>query len=657
VTTSITCISSMATKAVLAELARAYEGQTGQRISIASIGGVDAARRVETGEPLDVVVLARDAIDRLVAAGHLAAGTRVDLARSEVAVAVRAGAPRPDIGSEAALERALLAARTIGVSTGPSGVALARLFARWGIAEMIRARLVQVPPGVPVGRLVANGEVELGFQQRSELIHLDGIDIIGPLPAAIQIVTTFSAAVGARAQRPEAARALLAFMTSPAAADAKRRQGMEPVSSSSEPLKGSEPAAIAARPQSRRSPARATTRSRTQVAIVGAGPSGLLLGQLLARAGVDAVVLERQTGEHVLGRIRAGVLEQVCVDLLDEAGVGARLRREGLVHGGFAMMWRGRRRRVDMNRLTGGKNVTVYGQTELTRDLMDARRAADLPTVYEAANVAIHDADGHRPRVSYQKHGVAHEIACDFIAGCDGFHGVCRASLPRGAITEYEKVYPFGWLGLLSDTPPVSHELVYVNSPRGFSLCSMRSPTRSRYYLQVPLTEKVEAWSDGAFWQELRLRLDDEGREALVTGPSLEKSIAPLRSFVCEPLRWGRLFLAGDAGHIVPPTGAKGLNLAATDVKYLSGALMEHYQERSDAGLDAYSERCLRRIWRAERFSWWFTSLMHRFPDDGPIGARLQDAELDYLFHSEHAQRTLAENYVGLPLDFGEPTR
>jgi p-hydroxybenzoate 3-monooxygenase len=396
---------------------------------------------------------------------------------------------------------------------------------------------------------------------------------------------------------------------------------------------------------------------RTQVAIVGAGPSGLLLGQLLARAGIDAVILERQTGEHVLGRIRAGVLEQVCVDLLDEVGVGARMHREGLVHGGFEMLWRGRRHRIDMNRLTGGKNVMVYGQTELTRDLMEARAAADLPTVYEAGNVAVHDFDGVRPRVTYEKNGVPHEITCDFIAGCDGFHGVCRASVPPGAIIEYEKVYPFGWLGLLSDTPPASHELIYVNSARGFSLCSMRSPTRSRYYLQVSITETVDTWSDEAFWDELRLRLDEKGRDALVTGPSLEKSIAPLRSFVCEPLRFGRMFLAGDAGHIVPPTGAKGLNLAATDVKYLSSALIEHYRDGDDAGLDTYSERCLRRIWRAERFSWWFTSLMHRFPDGGPIGAKLQDAELDYVFNSESAGRTIAENYVGLPLDFGDRGR
>ena len=392
---------------------------------------------------------------------------------------------------------------------------------------------------------------------------------------------------------------------------------------------------------------------RVQVAIVGAGPSGLLLGQLLAKAGIDAVVLERQTAEHVLGRIRAGVLEQVTADLMDESGVGGRMRREGLVHEGIEILWQGRRRRVDFQGLTG-KNVLVYGQTELTRDLMEARSAAELSTVYEASNVAVHDFYTQRPRVTYEKDGAPHELACDFIAGCDGFHGVCRTSVPRGAITEYTKVYPVGWLGLLSDTPPISPELVYINSARGFALCSMRSPTRSRYYVQVPLTEKVENWSDEAFWQELRLHLDERGRDQLVTGPSLEKSIAPLRSFVAEPLRFGRLFLAGDAGHIVPPTGAKGLNLAATDVKYLSTALIEHYQHGSDAGLDSYSERSLRRIWRAERFSWWFTSLTHRFSDADPMLAKLQAAELDYLFHSEHAARILAENYVGLPLEFGE---
>jgi len=394
--------------------------------------------------------------------------------------------------------------------------------------------------------------------------------------------------------------------------------------------------------------------TRTQVAIIGAGPSGLLLGQLLHKAGIDAIILERQTGDYVLGRIRAGILEQVCIDLMDEAGVGERMHREGLVHGGIEMLFGGKRHRIDMNALTGGKNVMVYGQTELTRDLMDARTAAGLPTVYEAHDVAVHDFDSARPRVTYEKDGQRHEIACDFIAGCDGFHGVCRASVPRNALVEYEKVYPFGWLGLLSDTPPVCDELIYVNSPRGFALCSQRSRTRSRYYLQVPLTDKIEEWTDAAFWQELRLRLDDEGREKLVTGPAIEKSIAPLRSFVTEPMRFGRMFLAGDAGHIVPPTGAKGLNLAATDVKYLSTALIEHYREKSDAGLDTYSARCLRRIWKAERFSWWFTTLMHRFPDDGTIVAKFQQAELDYLIHSEAGSRTIAENYVGLPLDFAE---
>ncbi len=393
---------------------------------------------------------------------------------------------------------------------------------------------------------------------------------------------------------------------------------------------------------------------RTQVAIIGAGPSGLLLGQLLHKAGIDAIVLERQTGDYVLTRIRAGVLEQVCIDLLDEAGVGERMHREGLVHGGFDMLFKGERHRIDMNHLTGGKNVMVYGQTEVTHDLMDARKAAGLTTIYEAGNVTVHDFDSASPKVRYEKDGQTHEIECDFIAGCDGFHGVCRASAPRSAIREYEKIYPFGWLGILSDTPPVHEELIYANSPRGFALCSQRSATRSRYYLQVPLTDKVEDWSDEAFWQELRLRLDPEARAKLVTGPSIEKSIAPLRSFVTEPMRFGRMFLAGDAAHIVPPTGAKGLNLAATDVKFLSSALIEFYQEKSEAGIDGYSERCLRRIWRAERFSWWFTGLMHRFPENGEIGQKFQEAELDYLVNSEAGSRSVAENYVGLPLNFGE---
>lgn len=389
---------------------------------------------------------------------------------------------------------------------------------------------------------------------------------------------------------------------------------------------------------------------RTQVAIIGAGPSGLLLGQLLHKAGIDAVILERQSADYVLSRIRAGVLEQVTTDLLDEAGVGQRMHAEGLPHTGFDLLFQGSRHRIDLQTLTGGQKVMVYGQTEVTRDLMEARQAAGLPTIYEASDVSIHDFDTASPRVRYQKDGAWHELACDFIAGCDGFHGVCRASVPAGAITEYEKVYPFGWLGVLSNTPPVHHELIYANSPRGFALCSQRSATRSRYYLQVPLTERAEQWTDDAFWAELRKRLDPQAAEALVTGPSLEKSIAPLRSFVTEPMRFGRLFLAGDAAHIVPPTGAKGLNLAATDVKYLSSSLIEFYQEQSSAGIDHYSQRCLQRIWKGERFSWWFTSLMHRFPDGGAIGQKLQDAELHYLVQSTAASTALAENYVGLPL-------
>ena len=390
--------------------------------------------------------------------------------------------------------------------------------------------------------------------------------------------------------------------------------------------------------------------NRTQVAIIGAGPSGLLLGQLLHKAGIDNVVLERQTGDYVLGRIRAGVLEQVTIDLMDEAGVGARMHREGLVHGGIEMLFGGVRHRIDMIRLTGGKNVMIYGQTELQRDLMDARAAAGLPTVWEAADVAVHDFDSARPRVTYSKDGVAHELACDFIAGCDGFHGVCRASAPRSAIREYEKVYPFGWLGVLSDTPPVSDELIYINSPRGFSLCSQRSRTRSRYYLQVPLTDQVEQWSDDAFWAELRLRLDDEGRHRLVTGPSIEKSIAPLRSYVAEPMRFGRMFLAGDAAHIVPPTGAKGLNLAASDVGFLSRAFIDYYKNKSTHGIDHYSEQCLHRVWKAERFSWWMTSLMHNFPEEGAFHTKVQEAELDYVVNSRAASTSLAENYVGLPM-------
>ena len=389
---------------------------------------------------------------------------------------------------------------------------------------------------------------------------------------------------------------------------------------------------------------------RVQIAIIGAGPSGLILGQLLARAGIDAVILEAHTPDYVLGRIRAGVLEQVAVDLLDEAGVGRRMHAEGLPHDGFELLIDGTRHRIDLAGLTGGKRVMVYGQTELTKDLMQARAAAGLKTVYEAKDVSVHDFDTQHPHVRYVKDGAAHEITCDFIAGCDGFHGVCRASVPKNAIANFERVYPFGWLGLLSDTPPVSEELIYAKTGRGFALCSMRSHTRSRYYLQVPLTEKVENWSDDSFWDELRKRLDPQANARLVTGPSIEKSIAPLRSFVAEPMRFGRIFLAGDAAHIVPPTGAKGLNLAATDVRTLSRALIEFYQG-SELGIDHYSARCLRRIWKAERFSWWMTMLLHTFPDTNPFEQRALDAELDYVVHSLAGRTTMAENYVGLPFE------
>ena len=388
---------------------------------------------------------------------------------------------------------------------------------------------------------------------------------------------------------------------------------------------------------------------RTQVVIVGAGPSGLLLGGLLSQAGIDNLILEQRSGEYVLSRIRAGVLEQVTVDLLDQLGVGARMHAEGLSHDGVELCFNGQRHRIDLHGLTG-KRVMVYGQTEVTRDLMQARHASGRTTVYEAEDVSVHDfIDGSRPSVRYRHGGTVHTVECDFIAGCDGFHGVCRASVPKDRITLHEKVYPFGWLGLLADVPPVSHELIYLNHERGFGLCSMRSRTRSRYYVQCPLDDKVEQWSDDAFWTELRARLPADAASRLVTGPSLEKSIAPLRSFVSEPMRFGRLLLAGDAAHIVPPTGAKGLNLAATDVAYLAQSLVGHYKGQA-AELEHYSERCLRRVWRAERFSWWMTSLMHNFPSSGSFDRKVQLAELDYLVHSEAASKAMAENYVGLPL-------
>lgn len=388
---------------------------------------------------------------------------------------------------------------------------------------------------------------------------------------------------------------------------------------------------------------------RTQVVIIGSGPAGLLLGQLLAKQGIDTVILDRASKAHILARVRAGVLEEGTVHLLEKAGVAQRLYREGLPHDGFSLAFDGRDHRIDLHELTGGKRVMVYGQTEVTHDLMDAREAAGAVTLYDVTHIELHDVERERPYVLYEKDGVTSRIDCDFIAGCDGFHGVSRKSVPKSAIKEFERVYPFGWLGVLADVPPVSHELIYANHPRGFALCSMRSETRSRYYVQCNLDEKVENWSDERFWDEIRRRLPAHHAEALVTGQSFEKSIAPLRSFVAEPMRFGRLFLAGDAAHIVPPTGAKGLNLAASDVHYLSSALIEYYNGRSEAALDQYSALALARVWKAVRFSWWMTTMMHRFPDTGDFGQRIQEAELDYLVHSRAASTSLAENYVGLP--------
>jgi len=389
--------------------------------------------------------------------------------------------------------------------------------------------------------------------------------------------------------------------------------------------------------------------ARTQVVIIGAGPSGLLLSQLLHGCGVDSVILERQSREHVLGRIRAGVLEQGTVDLLVESGAGERMLRERMVHDGFTLGFEHRSCRVDLRSLTGHA-VTVYGQTEITKDLIETRSAAGAKLVYEAANVAIDGLDRTHPVVRYTHGGGSYDIVCDFVAGCDGFHGISRKSIPSNALRCFERAYPFGWLGVLADVPPATHELVYSNHARGFALCSMRSLSRSRYYLQCGLEEKIGEWPDARFWDELRRRLPAEIAATIVSGASLEKSIAPLRSFVVEPMRFGRLFLVGDAAHIVPPTGAKGLNLAAADVRVLYRALAEYYRTGAGGPLDRYSEQCLRRIWKAERFSWWFTSLTHRFADDA-FAQRLQMAELDYLSGSTAALTTLAENYVGLPFD------
>ena len=388
---------------------------------------------------------------------------------------------------------------------------------------------------------------------------------------------------------------------------------------------------------------------KTQVAIIGAGPSGLLLGQILSKSGIDNVILERKDGDYVLGRIRAGVLESVTVDGLKRAGVTKNLEAEGIPHDGCKFVFNGQEYRVDFDKLVG-RHVTVYGQTEVTRDLMEARAEIGATTVYDANNVALHDVDGAAPYVTYEKDGATHRLDCDFIAGCDGFHGVSRQTIPADVLTTYERVYPFGWLGMLADVPPCHEELIYGKSEQGFYLCSQRSKTRSRYYLQVPLTEKVEDWSDERFWDELKSRMLPEDAKNVVTGASLEKSIAPLRSFVTEPMRYKKLFLAGDAAHIVPPTGAKGLNLAASDVMYLADAFEDYYHNNhSEAGIDGYSERCLKRVWGAERFSWYMTKMMHSFTDDDAWDAKMKQAEFNQLLNSEYGAKLLAENYTGLP--------
>lgn len=387
---------------------------------------------------------------------------------------------------------------------------------------------------------------------------------------------------------------------------------------------------------------------RTQVGIIGAGPSGLLLSQLLHLNGIESVVLERQSREYVEGRIRAGVLEQGMMDLLREAQVGERMDKEGLIHEGFSLAFDGRSQRIDMFGLTGGQSVMVYGQTEITRDLIEARLEMGGIIKYECPALAVEDFMDGTPRIIYEENGERKELICDFVAGCDGYHGVSRQSA-GDRIQTFERVYPFGWLGILADVPPVDHELIYANHERGFALCSMRSPTRSRYYVQVEIDDSVDNWTDDAFWDELRRRLPESAADNVTTGSRLEMSIAPLRSFVAEPMRFGKLFMAGDAAHIVPPTGAKGLNLAASDIYYLSRAFMAFYKENHTDLLDRYSETALRRIWKAIRFSWWFTELMHRFDD--PINYRLQMAELDYMANSEAARTSMAENYVGLPFE------
>ena len=387
---------------------------------------------------------------------------------------------------------------------------------------------------------------------------------------------------------------------------------------------------------------------RTQVVIVGGGPSGMLLGQLLYRAGIGAIVLERKTRDYVLGRIRAGVLERGLVGLMGEAGVDARMKAEGFVHDGTLIAYDGEMFRVDFAEHTDAA-VMIYGQTEVTRDLYEAREATGGDTRFEVENVVIHDADTDAPHVTFDQHGNTVRIDCDFVAGCDGFHGISRKTIPGSVRREYEKVYPFGWLGVLSETPPVNDELIYANSDRGFALCSMRNAQLSRYYIQCDATDRPDEWSDDAFWDELRRRIPPQVADALVTGPSIEKSIAPLRSFVTEPMRWGRLFLCGDAAHIVPPTGAKGLNTAASDVHYLNKGLRQYYGNGESDGIDGYSQKALARVWKAERFSWWFSNLMHHYPDQTDFDKKMQLAELAFLRQSPEAQAAMAINYVGLP--------
>lgn len=390
---------------------------------------------------------------------------------------------------------------------------------------------------------------------------------------------------------------------------------------------------------------------RTQIAIIGAGPAGMFLAHLLRRSGIDALVLERRDRDYVEGRVRAGVLEQCTVNLMRDLGLAGRLEREGLVHTGTNLSFDGELFHIDMAKLTCGSTVTVYGQQEVMRDLFDAAHEVGVDIEWDAEDVAIHNLEGERPSVSWRKDGVDKSLDCDFVIGCDGYHGVSRGAIPANVLRTFERVYPFGWLGVLAEVPPAEHELIYANHGRGFALASMRSPTRSRYYIQCGLEEEIADWPDDRFWDELCIRLGPATAAKVTRGPSFEKSIAPLRSSVTEPMRWGRLFLAGDAAHIVPPTGAKGLNLAASDVVMLHEALSQYYHERSSAGIDGYSARALARVWKAERFSWWFTSITHRFPDMDAFSRRMQMAELDYIRGSEAAQRTLAENYVGLPLE------